>query len=292
MLDYSVLDTATLIRDGILHKVSTYDECVEFWRTHDEGKPQLTCKDGTPPICLIATQPPRKHVCEQLLRCLYAQTMRPRVLLIGDGYANSASMPKGPEGLVIRALAFPVRQGAGNRWRQIEQLDLDPEAIIVNIDDDMIASPDCIKSNVGALEAEPRKTAICWCGWRDQFSWHNLAYPQRGRVRLWCSCVSALRAGDLQGVSDFHDADMLLGIPGDDELLVTNMLRSRGYEFWRPAGHCQGFSGPSQHDEIAQHMNPRPRELDVVRTRVYAEIGVPFKFEQLVSKITGNPEGT
>lgn len=185
----------------------------------------------TTAYALIATIPARRPFCERLLRELARQSRKPDgVIFVLDGYgdlpAPACSLP------VVREHRTAQLSGAGQRWLRCG--DLDPEDIIVNLDDDIVlaGAPSCFKTL--ADTAEQHKTAAAAMG---RTARNKVAPPgllPYGALIHAAGCGLTVRVKHLVGLQEFATSIKAQGGPdglgpgGDDDGLVSAYLWRSG----------------------------------------------------------------
>ena len=180
---------------------------------------------------LIATIPTRKPFCERLLRELTKQTRQPDgVILMLDGYGEAPAPPCPLP--VAREFRTAKLSGAGQRWLRLGELD--PDDIVINVDDDavLVQAPDLIRALVETVEREKGAAAAMGRTARGQ-----PAPPgpwARGPLLHAAGCGLAVRAKYLEGLQSFaqevkaNGGPDCLGPGGDDDGLVSAFLWRQG----------------------------------------------------------------
>lgn len=267
-------DFALVDMGGELVRLGSYDDCLDFARSHQILPSNAKLEFRSDTAILLATIPSRRGFAQKLLECLRHQTVRCEVLLLGDGYADPKALPN-PNGPTTSRIE-PEPQGAGNRWRWLEHLVISkiisPDTKIICIDDDMIPTPFFIESCVRVMDEHP-EAAFAWAGRTPNTAgWHPLNAPVAGNLRILCTYAAMIRAKHVVGIGDYPESDLLLGLQGDDELLLSAHLVKQQVHLIRPAGHAQVFCGPTQDDKVAQHNNPRTDVVQKIRKVLYEDI--------------------
>lgn len=219
----------------------------------------------------VSTVPWRRASCERLLSMLSAQSVQmTRLHLILDGYGEES----GPSQDAIRSPVtihrFPTLQGCGNRWR-VALAHVPPDALLVNVDDDVILPSDFLYAMQAAVE--DRDVAVCCSGYVFAGQYMDCYQPGTYPVLLAELGTFAIRAGLLRDLSAMPMADELLGVRGDDEGLLSACLWQRQIPITRIAVPGLGFD-PSYAD---------PRSLGA------SSGGRLHSFRQRLASLTGWP---
>lgn len=226
---------------------------------------------------LLATIPSRRTHFLQLVDALQIQqTVLPKILLLGDGYATLKQLHEKCLGQGRHAHVEPTPKGAGNRWRWASNLNLPKGSIVISIDDDQIPTPWFVERTAKELRKAASKRALTWAGW-DRYkilrAYTTPGYPEMGiEMRTLRSGGAAIYAEDLKGLADHPESDALLGLGGDDDLMVSVHLRRNGVQLFRPAGPAPLFCSLMHHDAAAQHRAKHPHEIEVIRDKLLHEV--------------------
>lgn len=263
--------------DGKLDHLQAVDDIERLSHHYAKSKPDFANRV----LVTIATIPQRRESCENLLRALTYQTMPIHVRLILDGYEGHG-WPRLPSNqhLSVTTHCSSIQQGAGYRWRLLERIakeSLGHDFIVVNIDDDMLLAPNAIEQTVLELVgraggSSPKRQAIGWCGFSDRPECHELVDEEPAILKHVATHSFAMFVEDIIGIRDVPDADLLLGVQGDDELIVSRILKEKGIEIHRPAGRAPFWNTPAQEDAHAQHKNPRSQAVRDAINRTRAVI--------------------
>ena len=185
-------------------------------------------------LVLIATIPPRRASCERLLRELTKQSRQPDALILCcDGYGGKC-IPAPTSTIPLAYAVFtPFMCGPGRRWQAALDAGVDPEDIIINLDDDVYLgkAPELIRALVTAVEEGGAAAAMGMTpdGKRappGRFSRGNLIYA--------AGCGLALRTKHLEGLQELAaevkaaGGPDALGVCGDDDALVSAHLWRKG----------------------------------------------------------------
>lgn len=184
-------------------------------------------------IVLVATIPERRTSFLRLIGEVMRQSRTPDgAILVLDDYAGS-ERPECPLPIVGSSLSA-VRSGAGRRWLFAEQLELEPDDILINLDDDimLLQAPRLIEE----LETAVRRHG-CAAAAMGRTVDHSPAPPgltSFGDLVYGAGCGMALLARHLAGLRAFSEevkaagGPDALGLLGDDDALVSAFLWRRG----------------------------------------------------------------
>jgi hypothetical protein len=253
-------------------------------------------------VVLVATIPARKRSCERLLAELkQKQTRKPdELILVLDGYADAPAptYPPPPTG----GVAFPVHavrtykpEGAGNRWRVVENATtgrgsdgrrtIDPESIVVCIDDDILTleAPRLIEALVAAIEADPPgDRAAAAMGRTFDGKPAPPGTVSRGMLIYAAGAGLAVRARYLEGIGAFADEVHEKGGPdafgplGDDDALVSAYLWKRQIPIAHAAtGNIFPAPNTQAHSQTRQHIARRVA-LDEQKKAIRKATGWPW----------------
>lgn len=208
-------------------------------------------------LVLIATIPSRRPFVTRLLAELQRQTRQPDgVILCLDGYGDA---PAPPCPLPIAATyRTDCLSGPGQRWRVAK--DLNPDGIIINLDDDVFTAkaPGLIAALVDAVEQHGAAASM---GMTLDGKRAAPGKSSRGRLIYGAGCGLAARAGDLAGLSELRDRVVAaggrdpLGPCGDDDALVSALLWLNGVQIWHAAtGVINAAAGTQDGSQTRQRL--------------------------------------
>jgi hypothetical protein len=183
---------------------------------------------------LIATIPSRREACTKLLESIKLQTKQPDLVhLVLDGYGDQ---PAPPCDLPSKQYRTASLSGPGGRWRVVK--DIDTEAILISIDDDIEIANDG-KDLISMLVHEVEETGHCVALIGVTVSGEFGNMPTTEDLICVDAKVMACRAGDLHGVSRLV-AEVRekcgfdpVGDCGDDEAVVSAHLWREGVRMRR-----------------------------------------------------------
>lgn len=185
-------------------------------------------------LALVATIPKRRALCERLLGELARQSRPPdAVLLRLDGYGVDEPAPQSML-YVYGVSRSAVAEGPGARWLFAAEAGLDPEDIVVCVDDDamLIEAPEFVAGLVMAVE---RGGGAAGAMGRDTEG--KPAPPgaySRGRLIHAAGLGLTVRARHLAGLREFaeklveKDGPNLFSPLGDDDAIVSAYLWKTG----------------------------------------------------------------
>lgn len=248
-------------------------------------------------LVLISSIPERRESLKNLLGDLQRQTKLVPVWLFGDGYETRQEFPKpdfGVELEIFRATS-PKKLGPGNRWlwisRSVQARIIHEDTIVINLDDDVRLTPTAIEDTIRQLHVAGTHRdfvhhAVAWAG-REAKTLAWLPFAENARlnrrigyfpdavvhVPLFCAAACAIRAKHIKFLEEQPDSELLLGVLGDDELLLADFLRQQGVGVIRPAGMSPISQGVGTYDDFAQFKKPRSLEVNAARKRCFEKFG-------------------
>lgn len=244
-------------------------------------------------IVLISSIPERKESLKNLLGDLQKQTRLVPIWLFGDGYETKEEFPR-PEGhihLEILRATSPRKLGPGNRWlwisRSVQSKNIHPDTIVINLDDDVRLSPTAIADTIQWMNfITYPNCAVAWAG-REATTLAWLPFAENARldrrqpqyshdivkVPLFCAAACAIRAQHIEWLEEHEEAGLLLGVLGDDELLLADHLRAQNVTVIRPSGPSPVGQGAGTFDEHAQFKHKRSPEVQAAKKRCFDKFG-------------------
>lgn len=179
---------------------------------------------------VIASVPERRDNLSQLLMDVARQTYPiSRVTCFLNGYDAPIDAPS------VAIDWSPARRSAGYRWTYAERVDVADTDILCALDDDFRIEAnyietllECFSDNVGMV------------AWTGHTKLKRYVFLKTTQITLPLiiggAGLSATRVSALRGITQHPLAGELLADGGDDELLVSIMMRERGWSIVRPAG--------------------------------------------------------
>lgn len=189
-------------------------------------------------VALVATIPARRALCERLLAELAKQTRPPDALLLRlDGY-GSAPAPVHSFSTVWESRSTSAA-GPGARWLAALDAGLNPDDIIVCIDDDamLVEAPRFVERLVAAIEitdACGQDNAAAAMGTGVDGKVAQPGAHSRGQLIYAAGLGLTVRARHLVGLREFSaevqaaGGPDMLGLLGDDDALVSAHLWKTG----------------------------------------------------------------
>lgn len=180
---------------------------------------------------VIASIPERVANLRGLLTDLQTQTLQPsEVVLYQNGYLSPRHFPN-----ATRIDWSATRRPAGIRWQYMESGFLTDDTIICVLDDDFRVSPTYLAETVTALT--PSVGMVAWTGHRTLRTYQFLEPSVTAQnLIIGGAGACAVRVGTLRGITHHRLSGELLSSGGDDELLVSIMMREQKLSIVRPAG--------------------------------------------------------
>lgn len=180
---------------------------------------------------VIASVPERRENLLALLEDITKQTYPiARVMCFLNGYASTIAVPD------VSIDWSPVRRSAGYRWTYAERAEVADDDFMCVIDDDFRINPMYIESLMTGFTADT-VGMVTWTGHPHLKKYYFLPSLRRTvSLIIGGTGLSAIRVRALRGITQHRFANELLGEGGDDELLVSILMRERGWSILRPAG--------------------------------------------------------
>ena len=184
-------------------------------------------------VALVATIPARCVLCRYLLAELAKQSRRPDALLLRlDGYGEMLAPVHSFSTVWESRSAVPA--GPGARWIAALDAGLDPDDIVVCVDDDaiLIEAPRFVAALVDAVESTDGAAAVMGKGVDGKIA--QPSAHSRGRLIYAAGLGLTLRARHLVGLRELAaevlaaDGPDMLGLYGDDDALVSAHLWKQG----------------------------------------------------------------
>jgi hypothetical protein len=238
-----------------------------------------------PVIVLVASIPARRRSCERLLDEMTRQTRPPDgVVLVLDGYGVDEGdtayqrTPVCPLPVIAKYRTVAPR-GAGARWRVVE--DLPPDALVINLDDDImtIEAPQLIEALVAAAGD------FCAAAAMGRTADGKQAPPgaySRGALIYGAGCGLTVRARHLFGLHAFAGEVILaggpdaLGLLGDDDALVSAYLWKQKIPIAHAAtGNIYPAPNTQESSQTRAHLQ-RGNDFDVQKRAIRKAIGWPW----------------
>jgi rhamnopyranosyl-N-acetylglucosaminyl-diphospho-decaprenol beta-1,3/1,4-galactofuranosyltransferase len=224
-------------------------------------------------VCAVVVTHNRRHLLEECLDRLEAQTRRPDGILVVDNAStdDTADLLAGRDGIEVERLDVNGG-GAGGFARGLERAHRAGYDWIWLLDDDTFAEPDCLAALLDGIERAPRRPAVV-CSvarWRDG-RLHPMNGPWLGNdrpefARAARARLAPLRAATFVSTMVRRDAVDRHGLPPahyfiwlDDIDFTARILR-----------HEPGYVVP---DSTALHWTPRPyNSVTDTRERFYFKV--------------------
>lgn len=222
---------------------------------------------------LIQTIPERRESFERL-RATLPPWVEP--ILLGDGYTRTNEQQKIFDG------CWSQKRGVGYRWLFIEHSILGTPSggrwIFVNdyilcLDDDVMPR-DGHQSYVEAFEALEKDPVVGWGGFARGGKYHDFYEPTG--VQDLCMLhagMLALRAHVLVGIKDVPNADLLLGVGGNDSLALAHHFYLKNIPLVK-SGCAPFYLTETHHDRHAQQFVERTDEVNRAKGIAQKAIGL------------------